>query len=87
MSWGFQDLIDNDIILKFVAYIYSFGVPNETAVTLVTDIFKLSTSTQISLGCMFSQKDFTQVAQVQMPPDAVASSILALVYLFSAHRF
>ena len=43
LSWGFQDLIDSSIILRFCS-IYSSGFSNETPVTLVIDIFKLSTS-------------------------------------------
>ena len=44
-----------DIILRFCG-IYSFGFPNETPVTLVIDIFKLSTSRHISLSrCTFGQ--------------------------------
>ena len=37
LSWGFQDLIDTGIILRFCS-IHSFGVPNETLVTLVIEI-------------------------------------------------
>ena len=65
-----------------------FGAPNETPVTLVIGTFKLSTSRQISLSeSTFSQKDFTQVAQVQASPDAGAMPILRLVYQFLVHQF
>ena len=72
---------------NFVVYSI-FGLPNETPVTLVIDIFKLSTSRQISLwGCTFGHKGFTQVAQVQISQDAGARPILTLIYQFWAHQF
>ena len=64
------------------------GVPSETLVNLVIDIFKLSMSRQISLsGYPFGQKDFIQMAQVQISPDAAARLILTLVYQFWAYQF
>ena len=85
LGWGFQDLIDSDT--PFCS-IQSFGVPNVTLVNLVIDNFKLSTSRQVSLpGCTFGQKDFTQVAQVQISPDAGARPVFTLVYLFWAQKF
>ena len=87
LSWGFEDLINSGITVRFCS-IWSSGVPNEAAVTLVIGIFKLSTSRQISLsGCIFSQKDFTQLAQVQISSDGEATPILAIVYQFLAHQF
>ena len=87
LSWGFEDLIDSDIIVEFCS-IQSFRVANQAPGTLIIGIFKLSTSKQISLsGCRFSQKDFTQLAQVQISPDAKARRILALVYQFMTHQF
>ena len=63
-------------------------VPNETLVNLVLDIFKLSTSRQVSLsGCTFGQKDLNQVAQAQISPDEGARPILTLVYQFWTHQF
>ena len=51
--------------------------------TLVIDIFKLSMSRQITLsGCTFDQKGFTQVAQVQISPNAGARPILTFLYQF-----
>ena len=49
--------------------------------TLARDIFKMTTSQS------FSQKGFTQVAQVQISPDAGDSTILTLVYQLWAHQF
>ena len=73
LGWSFQDLIDS---YTHFCSIQSFGVPNETLVNLVIDIFKLSTSREISLsGWTFGQKDFTQVAQVQISPDGGARHI------------
>ena len=72
--------------LRFCS-IQSFGVPNKTRY-LVIDIFKLSTSRQISLsGCTYNQKHFIQVAQLQISPDAGARQILTLVYQFLTHNF
>ena len=39
LGWGFQDLIDSD---THFCSIQSCGVPNETLVSLIIDIFKLS---------------------------------------------
>ena len=38
-------------------------------------------------GCTLTQKDFTQVAQVQISPDAGASPIFTLVYQFCCINF
>ena len=48
----------------------------------------MSTSRQISLsGCILTQKDFTQVSQVQISPDAGARPILTLAYQFWCINF
>ena len=87
LSWGFQDLIDSGIILRFCS-IQSVGVENETPVTLVIDIFKLSTSRKVSLlGWPFGQKGFTQLAQLQFSPDAGDTPISMQVYQFWARQF
>ena len=58
LSWGFQDLTDSGIILRFCG-IYSFAVPNKTPITLLINIFKQSMSRKISLsGCTFGPKWF-----------------------------
>ena len=85
-SWiRFQDLLDSD---THFCCIYSFGVPNETLFNLVIDIFKSSTSREISLWvCTSGQKGFIQVIQVHIFLDAGARPILMLLYQFWAHQF